>query len=307
MTFRMDLNPFLPQPTSRRRPRADVPGISSRVLSIRSGARFDLRQSPRGAMGRETPAYASEESSEASSVDDLASSAARDDVVASGRTQAPDGKVYFSYGQIASAVSAAVPRVKAFAPDVIVAIGGGGFIPARMLRTECKVPILAISLELYDDRTKTTRDKVELKQWFDEGSGFGALVRGRRVLIVDEVDDTRATLQYAVEEIKKRNEPAAIGVLVVHNKLKPKKGVLPDDITYIAGEDVPNVWNCYPWDAAAYGRDIYAHEDLARQCAGEPAVVASAPRAKGKAAVDASPGPTKTIVKKATKASSAVA
>jgi hypothetical protein len=52
----------------------------------------------------------------------------------------------------------------------------------------------------------------------------------------------------------------------VHNKKKPKKGSLPDDVTYIAGEDVPNVWNCYPWDAKAYGRDIYAHEELARQC-----------------------------------------
>ena len=30
------------------------------------------------------------------------------------------------------------------------------------------------------------------------------------------------------------NVPAAIGVLVVHNKLKPKKGTLPADVTYIA-------------------------------------------------------------------------
>ena len=36
-------------------------------------------------------------------------------------------------------------------------------------------------------------------QWFDETPGtFGALVRGKRVLIIDEVDDTRATLQCAV-------------------------------------------------------------------------------------------------------------
>ena len=70
-------------------------------------------------------------------------------------------------------------------------------------------------------------------------------------------------------ELKKSNAPAAIGVLVVHNKLKPKKGTLPADVTYIAGEHVPNAWNCYPWDAKAYGRDIYAHEELARQCAGE--------------------------------------
>jgi hypoxanthine phosphoribosyltransferase len=186
------------------------------------------------------------------------------------RALAADGKCYFSYAQIAAAVSSTVPEVEAFAPDVFVAIGGGGFIPARMLRTEVKKPILAISLELYDDATKTANQSVLRKQWFDETPGtFGALVRGRRVLIVDEVDDTRATLQFAVEELKKTNAPAAIGVLVVHNKLKPKKGTLPDDVTYIAGEHVPNAWNCYPWDAKAYGRDIYAHEELARQCTGE--------------------------------------
>lgn len=170
------------------------------------------------------------------------------------------------------AISSAVPKVQAFNPDVFLAIGGGGFIPARMLRTEVKKPILAVSLELYDDATKTANSSVLLKQWFTEEEGtFGALVRGKRVLIVDEVDDTRVTLQYAVEELKKRNAPAAVGVLVVHNKLKEKKGVLPDDVTYIAGEEVANHWNCYPWDAAAYGRDIYAHEDLARQCGGETA------------------------------------
>lgn len=186
------------------------------------------------------------------------------------RSLAADGKCYFSYAQIASAVSRCVPEVEAFNPDVFVAIGGGGFIPARMLRTEVKKPILAISLELYDDATKTANDKVLRKQWFDETPGtFGALVRGRRVLIVDEVDDTRATLQYAVEELRKTNAPAAIGVLVVHNKLKPKKGELPPDVTYIAGEDVPPAWNCYPWDSQAYGRDIYEHEALARQCSGE--------------------------------------
>lgn len=195
------------------------------------------------------------------------------------RALAADGKCYFSYAQIAAAVSRAVPEVEAFNPDVFVAvcdtcdgcaahcaahrtkrtqylimissrkcasqIGGGGFIPARMLRTEVKKPILAVSLELYDDATKTANATVLRKQWFDETPGtFGALVRGKRVLIVDEVDDTRVTLQYAVEELKKINAPAAIGVLVVHNKLKPKKGSLPPDVTYIAGEHVPNAWNC---------------------------------------------------------------
>lgn len=41
---------------------------------------------------------------------------------------------------------------------------------------------------------------VKKVQWFDETSGVGKQVRGKRVLIMDEVDDTRTTLKYCVEE-----------------------------------------------------------------------------------------------------------
>lgn len=156
-----------------------------------------------------------------------------------------------------------IPAIREFNPDVIVAIGGGGFIPARMLRTELRVPILAVSLELYDDETLTARTQVVKKQWFDETSGSGRLVRGKRVLIVDEVDDSRTTLQFCVEEIMTTNAPSAMAVVVVHNKDKPKRGVLPDDVQYFAGETVPDMWNCYPWDAHAYDRSIRDHEALA--------------------------------------------
>ena len=148
----------------------------------------------------------------------------------------------------------------------MVAIGGGGFIPARMLRTIIKKPILAVSLELYDDPTQTARDQVKRVQWFDEASDVGSQVRGKRVLVVDEVDDSRTTLQYCLEELIKYNEPGALAVCVVHNKLKEKKGVLPEGVEYICGAEVPDMWNCYPWDAEAYGNDITEHERLAAEC-----------------------------------------
>ena len=152
----------------------------------------------------------------------------------------------------------------------MIAIGGGGFIPARMLRTELKVPILAISLELYDDKTNSIRETgVVCHQWFDENSEPGKLVKGGNILIVDEVDDTRTTLQYAVETVLQKCNPAKVAVCVVHNKLKPKKGVFPEGVAYFAAEDVEDHWNCYPWDAAEYGRTIGAHEQLARKCSGE--------------------------------------
>ena len=94
---------------------------------------------------------------------ELASKSAKQDPAGKG-TRSEDahaGKVFFSYAQIHETICGLVPRIKAFAPDVIVAIGGGGFIPARMLRTEIKAPILAVSLELYDDATNTRRKTVE--------------------------------------------------------------------------------------------------------------------------------------------------
>ena len=70
-----------------------------------------------------------------------------------------------------------VPRVRVFNPDVIIAIGGGGFIPARILRTHIKVPILAVSVELYDDTTNSAGTNVNIKQWFDDSYGTGKLVK----------------------------------------------------------------------------------------------------------------------------------
>ena len=92
---------------------------------------------------------------------------------------------------------------------------------------------------------------------------------GPQVIELQQSEREREDVARKLEELRRSNGPAAVGVFVVHNKLKPKKGKLPDDVTYIAGENVPDAWNCYPWDAKAYNRDIFAHEALARQCAGE--------------------------------------
>jgi hypoxanthine phosphoribosyltransferase len=158
-------------------------------------------------------------------------------------------------------------------PNLIIAIGGGGFIPARILRTFLKepghpnIPIQAIGLSLYEQLgtgvVEAPGTKVTRTQWIDTSTLESESLIGKNILIVDEVDDTRTTLEYAVKELQKdvaaasektgRTEKTNFSIFVLHNKHKEKKGTLPEEIMtggrYLAAVTVNDVWICYPWEA----------------------------------------------------------
>ncbi|KAF2738080.1 PRTase-like protein [Polyplosphaeria fusca] len=167
----------------------------------------------------------------------------------------------------------------------MVAIGGGGYVPARILRSFLKkpgapnIPIQAIGLSLYEslgtDPVEKPGTKVTRTQWLDLSSLEMANLIGKNVLIVDEVDDTRTTLEYAVRELEKdvqeaqrkagrEGEKTTFSIFVLHNKDKTKKGTLPKDMVdqgkYIAAKTVGDVWICYPWEAT----DIDEHDALSK-------------------------------------------
>lgn len=75
------------------------------------------------------------------------------------------------------------------------------------------IPIQAIGLSLYedlgrDDPEEVPGTKVTRTQWLDLSSLEMANLIGKNILIVDEVDDTRTTLEYAVRELEKDVELA---------------------------------------------------------------------------------------------------
>ena len=132
----------------------------------------------------------------------------------------------------------AAPEILAkFQPQLLIAIGGGGYVPARILRSFLKkpgspnIPIQAIGLSLYESLPTTNVEeqpgtKVTRTQWLDL-SALGEMdnLVGKRILIVDEVDDTRTTLEYAVRELEKDVETARerlggekteFGIFVLH-------------------------------------------------------------------------------------------
>ncbi|MBP7095474.1 MAG: phosphoribosyltransferase [Spirochaetia bacterium] len=162
-----------------------------------------------------------------------------------------------TYQDIHRTVRSIAERIAAsgWSPDLIVAIGSGGFIPARMLRTFLDRPILAVGVSYYDDEDRPT-DNPRTVQWIEEAE---RKLGGKRILLVDEVDDSRSTLAYCVRELL-RHAPAEVAVAVLHDKRKPKREELPSEVTrYWKGLEVDDRWIKYPWDAP----DIDEHDALA--------------------------------------------
>ncbi|KAI8606161.1 hypothetical protein EDD21DRAFT_361677 [Dissophora ornata] len=149
------------------------------------------------------------------------------------------------------------------------------------------ISIQAIGLSLYEDleiwkaarkseEPMSIEPEVIKTQWLNFDSSETSLI-GRNILIVDEVDDTRRTLAYAVRELTKDLEKESqklreqgkevpetkIGVFVLHNKLKEKREQLPEEIMqgrYFACKQMPDQWLVYPWDAL----DIEEHTEKSK-------------------------------------------
>jgi len=199
---------------------------------------------------------------------------------------------YITYNDVHKMCQASAPQIlEDFQPNLLIAIGGGGYVPARILRSFLKktgspnIPIQAIGLSLYEtletapgSPEEVPGTKVTRTQWLDFTSLSNTNLLGKNILIVDEVDDTRTTLQYAVQELVKDVMEQAVkagkpelaketkfGIFVLHNKDKQKNGVLPEEMftekRYIAAETIGDEWCCYPWEAI----DIDEHDRLAAE------------------------------------------
>ena len=126
-------------------------------------------------------------------------------------------------------------RSSGFRPDIILAIGRGGYIPARLLSDYLNISNLTeFKVEHYEgtDKAATARVRYPLV----------AAVNGLRVLVVDDVTDTGDSFDVALAHVRSRGTPAELRTAVLHHKsISP---FVPD---YFADTIESWRWVIYPW------------------------------------------------------------
>lgn len=126
-------------------------------------------------------------------------------------------------------------RASGFHPDVVIAIGRGGYIPARLICDYLDVMALtSIKIEHYFSGTSKT-EQANIKY------PLCSNIKEQKVLLIDDVNDSGDTLQVAIAHLQTFH-PEAIRTAVMHHKLSTH---FPID--YYARKIVKWRWLIYPW------------------------------------------------------------
>lgn len=129
-------------------------------------------------------------------------------------------------------------RTTGYRPDTIVAIGRGGYLPARILSDFLNVPDLAsFKIEHYH-ATRMAREAVVRHP-------LPCDLSGRRVLRVDDVTDSGDTFTVALDPLAAHGPPLETRTAVLHHKV-----VSPFVPDFYAQKVVHWRWIIYPWAVA---------------------------------------------------------
>lgn len=123
-----------------------------------------------------------------------------------------------------------------FRPEVMIAVARGGLLPGGALSYALGVKLSdAINVEFYTDVHETLPDPVLLAPMLDTEN-----IRGRRLLVVDDVVDSGRTLELVLDLLREVGAEARSAVLYA----KPTTICEPD---YVWKNT--DLWIAFPWSA----------------------------------------------------------
>ncbi|MCE4612846.1 MAG: hypothetical protein F7C07_03315 [Desulfurococcales archaeon] len=127
-----------------------------------------------------------------------------------------------------------------FMPDIVVGILRGGVVPARIISDILGVDDIAvIEVKLYKDFT-TRGARPYLRQ------PVTIPLKGRRVILVDDVSDTGLTLELALQAIN-LYMPTAVKTATLY--IKPWTKIVPDYYS-----EITDKWIVFPWEKWESGK-----------------------------------------------------
>ncbi len=122
-----------------------------------------------------------------------------------------------------------------FEPEVVVAVARGGFVPARYICDFLDIDALAAMKIKHYEAGAEKREKAVLAY------PLSLDIRGKKVLVADDVNDTGDTLRLASEHVRS-HEPAVVKTAVLHEK---KNSTMSADFSQQELEEWR--WITYPW------------------------------------------------------------
>lgn len=160
-------------------------------------------------------------------------------------------KVYLSYADVEGHVQSILHDLEKshWRPDYIVGLTRGGLLPATLISQYTGVPMYSLDVSLRDN--KDTMGP-ESNCWMAEDA-----LGKKRILIVDDINDSGATLDWIVDDWKSTNRPASpewntvfgdnvrIATIVNNNSSNFKEISYTGTTIY---KDEHDVWIVFPWE-----------------------------------------------------------
>jgi uncharacterized protein len=131
---------------------------------------------------------------------------------------------------------------KAFRPDMIVGLSRGGLVPARVLADIMAVHDIGILGVSFYKGMGMTADFPRITQELTED------LKGKRILIVDDVADTGRSLLVAKDYLERKGA-SEIRVATLH--FKPTSEFKPDFFV-----ETTTAWIAYPWEKNEIDREL---------------------------------------------------
>lgn len=128
-----------------------------------------------------------------------------------------------------------VAKMKDFDPQIIVGISRGGLVPSRLIADRLDLrSVFVIGVELYKKFEKRSEGP-RITQEIQSG-----VVKGKKVLIVDDVSDSGETLKFVKKHVE---ELGAKEVRSATLHMKPNTKFKPDYF-----HSIESAWLEYPWE-----------------------------------------------------------